>query len=501
MAKFCGKHFVDPMLKAMDEWKQKCLLSDKAMFTDEQLWTIQYLSELDTHFIQNPDQGSDDFLTKFQRQLENTSQGAKKLAGEMMWIILLFPSQDQISTDKKREIIKRIYDWSKQTISDDHKLLSDQMLCGIGSSGTSYITRRPDELSYLINLITAFKKLPQDQKYPIVSDPWKWADWLEVFDKDSNRQLRHMLSFFLFPDYYERIASGNHKCDILKKFQGKNQKEINTMSWKNVDEGLYKLRLELQKEYGTDKLDYYNEPLSARWETAEQKIIGLIASDGLEWKDKAIDELKKNERLVMWWDSRPSGTTETLTGLREKLENDGFFYFYFTRNGKVGYRARITDFSEANDYPNKKWEGAAWYEADFSNYKDEDAPRNATVAYLMNEMVHINPPLSPRDFVYYKDFKEPTQNNVQPICKLKTESDSGESKSHITPSLPSDPTNIIYYGPPGCGKTYKLLNEILPRYKSTHPATSQSGTTTLAFIEGLSWWETVVATMIDLVEK
>jgi hypothetical protein len=112
-------------------------------------------------------------------------------------------------------------------------MLSDEVLEGVGSSGTAYMTGPWRELRYLIRVITAIKKLPEDKKAAIIKDPWVWSGWLENATQDDvNRQLYHMLSFFLFPDFFERIASGSQKCKIIAAVKNKSKKEVyDSMSW------------------------------------------------------------------------------------------------------------------------------------------------------------------------------------------------------------------------------------------------------------------------------
>lgn len=263
MSRFCGEHKVKAILSAAQRLKDQCLLTDGSLFSEESIWNLHGLNELDEYFIKKPDEGNDDFLTKLQHQLENTSPTTKKLAAEMRWVMLLFPTQ--LKPNTKRAQITAIYSWSGQNLSDDHPMLSDDVLNGVGSSGTAYLTGPWRELRYLIRVTTAYKKLSKDIKTTILGDPWAWSEWLGNAVQEDNRQLYHMLSFFFFPDFFERIASGGHKCRILETFLRLTQKDINVLSWTEVDQKIYQLRLDLLKEHNTDKLDFYQSPLREKW--------------------------------------------------------------------------------------------------------------------------------------------------------------------------------------------------------------------------------------------
>lgn len=69
----------EPILKAAETWRDRCLLADGSVFTDERLWTRPHLDDLNRHFVQNLDYGDEGFFTKLEKQLAPASPGAKKL--------------------------------------------------------------------------------------------------------------------------------------------------------------------------------------------------------------------------------------------------------------------------------------------------------------------------------------------------------------------------------------------------------------------------------------
>jgi 5-methylcytosine-specific restriction protein B len=101
-----------PILDAVKQLKQKCLLFDGSVFSNSPLWTISNFSILDEHFIKNPIVGDQPFLDKFRLQLISTSEAIKQLAAEMLWLLLLFPSN--IGGSKKRHNIMQVWSWSGQ---------------------------------------------------------------------------------------------------------------------------------------------------------------------------------------------------------------------------------------------------------------------------------------------------------------------------------------------------------------------------------------------------
>lgn len=267
MSRFCGEQKVEAVLAAMAEWKARCLFSDRALFSDEPVWTQRNLAELNKYFVHNLDIGEGKFMEKLEKQLAPMNPLAKKLAGEMYWVLMIFPKR--ITPDKKRANVSLIYSWSGEFLEQTHQFLTDAVLHGIGSTGAAYNTQVWRELVYFVEQVTEFKKMSQEQRGDILNDPWKWADWIAKLDEDSSRQMRHILSFLIFPDYFERISSRSHKCDIMKAFLKTTKKELNEITWAEVDRRIYQLRLNLQKEYGVDELDFYSSPLRELWKVEE----------------------------------------------------------------------------------------------------------------------------------------------------------------------------------------------------------------------------------------
>jgi 5-methylcytosine-specific restriction protein B len=228
---------------------------------------LECLGELDKYFIQQIDNGTGSFIDKLERQLKPASSNTMKLAGEMICVLKLFPTKE--GPESKRNTFSRVYEWSGIKIDESNTFVSDEVLHGIGSCGASYNTGLWKEFIYFINLVTALKRKPAEQKNKILNDPWEWANFLTEFDEESKRQLRHILSFLLFPDFFERISSAGHKFRILEKFRKLTKAEFYAITWVDIDKRLYQLRLDLEKEYGKNELDYYVAPLRRLWFTED----------------------------------------------------------------------------------------------------------------------------------------------------------------------------------------------------------------------------------------
>ena len=151
MSRYCGNKDSTPILAAADQWRDRCLLSRGALFSDATLWTPQNIEDVRAHFGVNANEGNDRFLDKLQEQLADRPAEVKQLSAEILWLMLLCPSN--IRPAKKRETIQQVYSWSGIRLDENHALLSDATLGGVGSGGTAYNNYRPREAAYGIEII------------------------------------------------------------------------------------------------------------------------------------------------------------------------------------------------------------------------------------------------------------------------------------------------------------------------------------------------------------
>jgi len=287
MSRYCGGKDSGPVLDAAEHWRHKALLSDGSIFSNSSLWTKEHIESLVTYFVENLDLGEGNFLEKLERQLENTGPEVKQLAAEMMWVILLCPSNTH--APRKREQIEEIWNWSGLRLSLDSRWLSDETLGGLGSAGTAYNTNRWRELVYLIRFAHAWKALPADDRQRLLNDGWVFAEWLADIPEAETRQLRHMLLFLLFPDGFERIFGGTDRRSIVAAFTQKSNSEVRKLDPIAIDRELYRIRQEAEKEYLDQPLDFYIEPLKGEWEDAGLAGIDKITQEHVLAAIKDID--------------------------------------------------------------------------------------------------------------------------------------------------------------------------------------------------------------------
>src|SRR4029077_16616916 len=144
------------------------------------------------------------FMTKLKGQIKATSPSAQQLMAEMLWALLLFPSNMKART--KRQQVTDIWALSGQRLPADIPLMRDEVLLGIGSGGPGFNNYRPDEMTFLITLTRDLKRKEMEDRRRILSDYDAFLVWISKVPQQGSRQFRHMLRFFAFPDRVERIS-------------------------------------------------------------------------------------------------------------------------------------------------------------------------------------------------------------------------------------------------------------------------------------------------------
>ena len=269
MARFCGEKNTKPILEAAEYWRDHALVEDGSVLIDENLWQLSNFQALDEHFVDRLDMGEGTYYEKLETQLSETISEVKQLAAEMMWVIMLCPSN--IKAQTKRDGIKTIWDWSDRPFPENSKWFSNEVLSGIGSGGTSFNTNRWRELVFFIRMMIEFKSLPIPERRRLLDDGWKFAEWLEKIPENNQRQLRNMLLFLLFPDQFERVFGGMNRREIVRVFNKNTKSQVKKMSALEIDKSLYEIRQSKVNEYGAEELDFYMRPLNKIWKKEESK--------------------------------------------------------------------------------------------------------------------------------------------------------------------------------------------------------------------------------------
>jgi 5-methylcytosine-specific restriction protein B len=108
-------------------------------------WTLEGFRALEQHYVLNPDAGDGAFLEKLREQLASAQPKVIRLAAEMMWVMVLCPSNLQAAN--KRDQVVPVWGWSGATLTES-PWLEDGVLVGVGSAGQGFNTNRWKEWSF-----------------------------------------------------------------------------------------------------------------------------------------------------------------------------------------------------------------------------------------------------------------------------------------------------------------------------------------------------------------
>ncbi len=269
MSRFHPDWNIEPILEAADHWKQNALLGDGSVFSDAALWTDDNLDALQKYFVENLDYGEGNFMSKLQGQIQQTKPEVKQLMAEMLWFMLLCPSN--IGPDNKRETVAAIWAWSGTPMPSGSNYLADDVLRGIGSGGIAYNTQRWREVVFFITFMRAFCALEDSVRAELLEDGWQFAEWIGTVPDADVRQLRHMVLYLLFPDSFERIFGRIDRRKLLTAFTDLTGPQIRSLSALETSREIQKIRREKEGELETLDLDFYISPLKEVWRLKKPK--------------------------------------------------------------------------------------------------------------------------------------------------------------------------------------------------------------------------------------
>lgn len=269
MARMVHEKDISKTLAAATRWIERCLVGDRSLFSEEDLWLPRLLQELVEGFVDRPDYGDDSFMTKLKRQVACTSPGARQLMGELLWALLLFPSNMSAVT-KKRQIVDMAATAEVQFPSS-HPLLADEVLRGIGSGGPGFNNYRDRELAFLIAICIDLKKRSEADRRRILTEYDVFCVWMDTVPQPGRRQYRHMLRFFCFPDRVERISSNNDRFKILEAFGVAKERETKEWSDQALDEAVLGVRQRFEQESPGKVFDFYRAEVKQHW-SPERKV-------------------------------------------------------------------------------------------------------------------------------------------------------------------------------------------------------------------------------------
>lgn len=491
MSRYCPHHVIAPILEAAEHWRNRGLLNNGSTFTDSALWKVELFQELEKHFSNQPVEGETGFYEKFSEQLEPTAPDVKQLAAEMLWVMLLCPSN--IRADKKREGVHRIWRWSGSEVPSEVRWLSDEVLEGVGSSGTSFNTNRWRELTFFIRTMLAFKRCSPEEQQAILANGWQFAQWLETIPECESRQLRHMLLFLLFPDQFERIFGGTDRRTIVAAFTGLSKAQVRKMSALAIDRKLAEIRQQEEEKHDTKELDFYVPPLRAKWKEGEGARTWLFVWNPENWSWPTFSEDRAQTHRGQIVTERWACANHTIAiGDKAYLRKSG--------NPPRGIIAVGNVVSEP--YEDTHWDEGQSEEGKSGWYVDIGFTRIQDPTQYNDPFV-TDTDLSSIAVEQQQWAPQSSGIEIKPLSaialdKAWNEKVNGGPKLAVQEPRPEATAaiNLILYGPPGTGKTFQL-NKLKAKYISSQKSLSREAWLTQQLLEA-RWFDVTVAALYQL---
>jgi 5-methylcytosine-specific restriction enzyme B len=170
------------------------------------IWSDAVIGDLYEKFVENPDTGSRGFEEKFRDQLSEAGPDTLQLAGELLFVHFL-PAID-ISGDHERALIRTVLGWSSNPVAIPPDL-APALDEGFSATGVAFRTRRPFQLTFLLEFVKAWKMLSSSEQDRLLAAPWAFKEFVFALPIQGAQTQRCALLHLVHPDTFESITSGN----------------------------------------------------------------------------------------------------------------------------------------------------------------------------------------------------------------------------------------------------------------------------------------------------
>ncbi len=249
---------VQPVYDAADKFVEVALRAAESLFTPgSSIWTSENLDDLHSRFVENPDESSDSFDAKLERQLGGAPDATTQLAAELIYVHLLIARS--MSGVKKRALLSKVISWMASPVEIPDEL--DAVLnTGIASTGMAFLTYRPFQLWMLIDFMRRWKEMPADEREDRLTDPWKFKETVAASAQKASSPQEEALMHLVFPDTFEPLILRSAKKRIAEHFA----EHVHTPT-PDVDRQLLEIREALTQEYGAGFM-FYDPPIAVQWQ-------------------------------------------------------------------------------------------------------------------------------------------------------------------------------------------------------------------------------------------
>lgn len=257
--------FTVRVYEAVDRFRETSLRDLRSSFLppDDQdagrVWTAEAAGDLLEYFVESPDDSARSFLEKLADQLNEVPRAAGQLFEELAWLHFVIAAPDKQGYGSKRKLLDEIGAMGHAT--GPTGVFDEALRGGIAAPGTSFFTRRPNQLWLLVRFAARWTSASPDERNLWLSDPTAFRKMVFDLDGVADQTQRHALLHLVHPDAFEDIVSQRHKHELTSLAE---PGEVGA----NDDETIANIRGRLAAAHGAD-FSFYEPEIRSRWQPEE----------------------------------------------------------------------------------------------------------------------------------------------------------------------------------------------------------------------------------------
>ena len=472
-----------PVYQAAEVFRDQALRADGSIFDpDRRVWTPQVIDDLYQRFVEQPDESSDSFITKFERQLLGAEDATTQLAAELLFVHFLIPSD--IGGAAKRQVLDQVRGWAHAPV-EVPPALDAALDEGLARAGVAYRTYRPHQLWLLLDFIREWKRLDSEEKEELLRDPWRFKAMLFEVPLKAAYAQREALLHLVHPATFEHIVSREHKRKIVAAFKDRADPDT-----EDVDRALLAIRASFVEEHG-DSFAFYAPGIIELWQPPkldepERDVAARhawIVRPNVGRENRLAEWIKEGFCAVGWQEMgeiAPGADRRTVMAAAERAYPDGTSSEIRAATGNVDRFVNQIDVGDVVIVPDGSnvYVGAVATEADWLDdvqsrrrgveWLNPDRPiersalSDATTSSLRTQLAvtdateHIGEILRLVDLPPEGIVEVGTKQAVLPPATDALASDLLLPLDWLGRAIDllREKRQIIFFGPPGTGKTY-----------------------------------------------
>lgn len=258
---------------ALEEFRGRSLQQLKSSFLPaddpdvDNVWTHASASELVREFVEKPDETKRGFLDKLKDQLASISRPAGQLMEELTWLHLVVASKQGYPS--KRQLLDEVAGIGGAT--GPSGIFDEVLHTGLAATGTSFFTRRPNQLWLLVRFAETWTAASAYQRDNWLSDPIAFRAMVFSLEGVADQTQRHALLHLVHPDSFEDTVSQYHKRKMASLADPSEELE-------NDDATIARVRERLAKTYG-DGFSFYQSEVRGLWDPEPEPAVEPTTPD------------------------------------------------------------------------------------------------------------------------------------------------------------------------------------------------------------------------------